>query len=105
MIIYVTTPKQLARAFEDWIGEDPSDERRIIETVFEAFMATPEAASLHTVSGLVCFPVESWELKFRRWVETEVERAPASEENCIFCPNPITDSGLNRSPILEHSDH
>jgi hypothetical protein len=24
---------------------------------------------------------------------------------CIFCPIPITDSGLNRSSILEHSDH
>ena len=24
---------------------------------------------------------------------------------CIFWPIPITDSGLNRSPILEHSDH
>jgi hypothetical protein len=24
---------------------------------------------------------------------------------CIFCPIPITDSVLNRSPILEHSDH
>lgn len=81
MIIYVTTPRQLARAFEDWINEHPSEERRIIQTVFEAFMATPAAASLHTVSGLVCFPVESWELKFRRWIETEVERAPDSEGN------------------------
>ena len=26
-------------------------------------------------------------------------------DNCIFWPIPITDSGLNRSPILEHSDH
>jgi hypothetical protein len=25
--------------------------------------------------------------------------------HCIFWPIPITDSGLNRSPILEHSDH
>ena len=25
--------------------------------------------------------------------------------NCIFWPIPITDSVLNRSPILEHSDH
>ena len=24
---------------------------------------------------------------------------------CIFWPIPITDSGLNRSPILEYSDH
>ena len=24
---------------------------------------------------------------------------------CVFWPIPITDSGLNRSPILEHSDH
>ena len=24
---------------------------------------------------------------------------------CIFWPIPITNSGLNRSPILEHSDH
>ncbi len=81
MIIYVTTPGQLQRAFEDWIAEDPVDERRIIQRVFEAFMATPAAASLHTVSGLVCFPVETWELKFRRWIETEVDRAPDSEEN------------------------
>ncbi len=81
MIIYVTTPGQLQRAFDDWIAEEPKDERRIIQRVFEAFMATPAAASLHTVSGLVCFAVETWELKFRRWIETEVERAPASEGN------------------------
>jgi S-methylmethionine-dependent homocysteine/selenocysteine methylase len=78
MIIYVTTERQLKQAFDDWIAENPIDERRIIQRVFEAFMAT---ASLHTVSGLVCFAVETWELKFRRWIETEVERAPASEGN------------------------
>ena len=27
------------------------------------------------------------------------------EDSCVFWPIPITDSGLNRSPILEHSDH
>jgi hypothetical protein len=26
-------------------------------------------------------------------------------ECCIFWPNPISDSGLNRSAVLEHSDH
>jgi hypothetical protein len=34
MIIYVTTPRQLAQAFDDWIAEDPVDERRIIQRVF-----------------------------------------------------------------------
>jgi hypothetical protein len=29
----------------------------------------------------------------------------ALESTCIFWLIPITDSGLNRSPILEHSDH
>jgi hypothetical protein len=81
MIVYVTTPAQLERAFKGWISERPCDERRIVKTVFEAFMATPEAAPLHTVSGLVCFPIESWELKFRRWIEIEVERVPGSEDN------------------------
>ena len=29
----------------------------------------------------------------------------SKDDMCIFWPIPITDSGLNRSSILEHSDH
>jgi hypothetical protein len=81
MIVYAVTPKQMNKAFLDWIEETGTDDRKILHKIFNTFMGTAESRQFLTVTGLICFPFDKWELLFRRWAEHEIDRVPDHEDS------------------------
>lgn len=80
MLVFVTTPRQLQTAFDTWITEVDSKDRRIIKNVFDQFMASPWAQTYHTLTGLVCFNVQQWQQGFDCWRDAEIARHPSNLE-------------------------
>ena len=81
MLVYVVTPEQLESAFQNWIQETGSDERKIVHKVFKQFMSSPQAHLFHTCTGLISFGIVQWKVHFEEWVTQEVQRSPSSEAN------------------------
>ncbi len=84
MLVYVTTTKYIERAFQSWINEAGDDseieQRRIVFRVYEWFMTSDDARQYHKITGLLSFPLDSWEITFRRWIEREITSHPDNEE-------------------------
>ncbi len=81
MLVYVTTANKIEYAFQHWIGESGNEQRRIVHQVYQWFMASAEAQKFHTITGLISFPLDSWELTFRHWIEREITTHPGQAEN------------------------
>ncbi|MFT5599289.1 MAG: hypothetical protein ACI9V8_002157 [Urechidicola sp.] len=82
MKAYVATTKQIDQAFESWIdagGESEQEERKFVHAIYQYFMATEQARLYHTVTGLVCYPLDNWIERFSAWAQSEIDQAPEKE--------------------------
>ena len=82
MKAYVATAKQIDQAFESWIdagGESERQGRKFVRAIYQSFMLTEQAQIYHTVTGLVCYPLDNWIECFNCWVQSEVDLAPEKE--------------------------
>ncbi len=84
MIVFVTTASHFEAAFNQLIKTQSSaaaqSQISISKMVFDQFMQTPSARFFHKRTGLLSFTLDQWVIVFRRWVDTEIERSPGSEE-------------------------
>jgi hypothetical protein len=84
VIVYVTTGKQLEKAFSQWIDLGEHEHRQIIKNVFDSFMWSPEAKLFHTVTGLISFPFPAWLSQFHLWRDNEIQKTPDNLEKIHF---------------------
>ncbi|MFT5550553.1 MAG: hypothetical protein ACI9CO_002487 [Candidatus Azotimanducaceae bacterium] len=42
-------------------------------------MDTEQARLYHTVTGLVCYPLDNWIERFNGWAQSEIDQAPEKE--------------------------
>ncbi len=85
MLVYVTTTKTIESAFNAWIDDADDDEqnrqRQIVVKVYQWFMASPEAKRFQTITGLISFPLDTWEAAYWRWIDKEITAHPENETN------------------------
>jgi hypothetical protein len=82
MKAYVATAKQIDQAFESWIdagGESEHQRRKFVHAIYQYFMDTEQARLYHTVTGLVCYPLDNWIERFNGWAKSEIDQAPEKE--------------------------
>ncbi len=77
MLVYVTTPKLIRQAFEDWIADTGEDERKILWVIFQSFMDSREAHEFKTSTRLISFTYPHWLAAFWRWRDREILDHPA----------------------------
>jgi hypothetical protein len=82
MKAYVATAKQIDQAFESWIDSGDESEllgRKFVHAIYQYFMDTEQAQIYHTVTGLVCYPLDNWTERFNAWAQSEIDQAPEKE--------------------------
>jgi hypothetical protein len=78
MLVYVATTEQIDKAFHLWISETDEDDRRIVHLVYKEFMLSEIANTYNTVSGLISFSLEDWQVKFQQWIDNEILTNPSN---------------------------
>ena len=82
MKAYVATTEQIDQAFEFWIdagAESEQQSRKFVQAIYQYFMATEQAQCYHTITGLVCYPLDNWIDRFNAWTQSEIDQAPKKE--------------------------
>lgn len=84
MLVYVTTPRLIEQAFNHWIAQSPSDERKIVYRVYQEFMESPQAKSFYKVTQLISFAYPQWQSAFDQWRAQEIYTHPANQEKIRY---------------------
>lgn len=84
MLVFVATPEHFKDAFDNWIKETGTDDRKMHKVVFDDFMQSDQAMMFHTVTHLISFPINEWLTQFNLWRDLEIKYYPQHLEKINY---------------------